>query len=271
MDTLDYLIIGLGIALIAIGLFLFISGKIDSKNPNHVEGFGIKLNVSNPSIVLIVFGIGLVLFPRLMPHGNDNDKATGSGAQLNADNFPSQRSIENVSQSLPAVDSNNQTSPSQTLPTKANNSPDTTNNNPQSNNLVTEQAQSQAQAQAQQPPATQAFHPQGDWYLTAYEENGMDLSNNIEGTIRFQSVTGNSQQWFADLVTIDLWGNMSNFQYSGVITSSANGYSIDIVNSNDPSFMRQAPTPLILKMDNPNSLHMEYFYNGSSIILHWSQ
>jgi hypothetical protein len=67
MDTFDFIIIGLGIALIGIGLFLFIAGKRESQHGNQVEGFGIKLNVSNPSIILIVFGIGLVLFPRIMP------------------------------------------------------------------------------------------------------------------------------------------------------------------------------------------------------------
>jgi len=67
METFDLIIVLLGVALIIIGLVLFIAGKQDSEKNNQVEGFGIKLNVSNPSIILIVLGIGLVVFPRLMP------------------------------------------------------------------------------------------------------------------------------------------------------------------------------------------------------------
>ena len=67
MEVFDYVSMAVGSLLIVIGLFLFISGKKDSAKSNQVEGFGIKLNVSNPSIILIVLGIGLLLVPRLLP------------------------------------------------------------------------------------------------------------------------------------------------------------------------------------------------------------
>ncbi|MBC3765434.1 hypothetical protein [Neptunicella marina] len=67
MSSTDNIIMAVGGLLILIGLYLFIGGKKDSGSHNNVEGFGIKLNVSNPSIILIIVGVGLLLVPRLLP------------------------------------------------------------------------------------------------------------------------------------------------------------------------------------------------------------
>ncbi|MGB1262796.1 MAG: hypothetical protein ACPG52_07810 [Cognaticolwellia sp.] len=67
-DAFDSVVMFVGCVLIVIGLVLFIIGKRESANSNHVEGFGIKLNVSNPSIILIVLGVVLLLVPRLLPN-----------------------------------------------------------------------------------------------------------------------------------------------------------------------------------------------------------
>lgn len=66
MSIIDIIFMFFGALLIFAGLYLFVSGKKDTSN-NHVEGFGIKLNVSNPSIILILSGIGLLVLPRFMP------------------------------------------------------------------------------------------------------------------------------------------------------------------------------------------------------------
>ncbi len=67
MTTFDHIVMIVGFALIVIGLILFIMRKKESSNSDHVEGFGIKLNVRNPSIILIILGSGLLLVPRLLP------------------------------------------------------------------------------------------------------------------------------------------------------------------------------------------------------------
>lgn len=67
MEFFDYLVMATGAILLLIGVLMFVSGKKESANRNQVEGFGIKLDVSNPSIILIVLGIGLLLAPRLLP------------------------------------------------------------------------------------------------------------------------------------------------------------------------------------------------------------
>ena len=66
MDSFDLILIITGALLILVGLGLFIFGKKEG-NKNYLEGFGIKLDVSNPSIILIVAGVGLLLAPRLLP------------------------------------------------------------------------------------------------------------------------------------------------------------------------------------------------------------
>ena len=48
MDTFDTFIVAVGVALVLVGLYLFISGKQgDGSRNSNVEGFGIKINVSN--------------------------------------------------------------------------------------------------------------------------------------------------------------------------------------------------------------------------------
>lgn len=236
MESFDYIIIGLGIALIAIGLFLFISGKRDSQHGNQVEGFGIKLNVSNPSIILIVFGIGLVLFPRLMP----NNVPIKPGEILpvwEGDSVPADYSDDL--------------------------NPD--------NNIDKPSPGKEADFDSQPPAPSNIFFPQGLWYLTQYQENGVDLTGNVQGSIRFNQRNSNSQDWYIEMMAIDGWGNVMNYNYTGVINALPGGYNIDTQNSNDPSFTRQQPSPLTMKMDNPNSLHMEYRFNGSAILIHLSQ
>ncbi len=64
MDVFDYVIMTAGGALIVVSLYLYISGNKEGGSTNNLEGFGIKLNVSNPSTLLIVAGVLLLLVPR---------------------------------------------------------------------------------------------------------------------------------------------------------------------------------------------------------------
>lgn len=91
MDTFDYMIMAVGIVLVVVGLILFISGKKEGGSNNNVEGFGIKLNVSNPSILLIVFGVALLLVPKLLPNdrpGVDYEPPLFVNDGTNTEGFP---------------------------------------------------------------------------------------------------------------------------------------------------------------------------------------
>ena len=83
MNNIDIIFMFFGALLIFAGLYLFLSGKKDTSS-NHVEGFGIKLNVSNPSIILILSGVGLLVLPRFMPENNN----TLNNNDLNNDVLP---------------------------------------------------------------------------------------------------------------------------------------------------------------------------------------
>lgn len=72
---IDTLLVLAGLVLVATGLVMFIYSKT-STQASSVEAFGIKLNVTHPSLILVLAGVGLMLAPRLLPGlpGKADDK-----------------------------------------------------------------------------------------------------------------------------------------------------------------------------------------------------
>lgn len=73
MLDLDLLLTVVGVALIVIGVGVFLLGKSKAGKDDHsnvFEAFGIKLDVANPSVLLIMFGVVLMLAPRFVPLGS---------------------------------------------------------------------------------------------------------------------------------------------------------------------------------------------------------
>lgn len=66
MSPFDLVLMCVGAMLTLVGVYLFASGKMIDK-ASKVEAFGIKLDVTNPSLILILAGVGLMLAPRLLP------------------------------------------------------------------------------------------------------------------------------------------------------------------------------------------------------------
>ncbi|MEW5967743.1 MAG: hypothetical protein AB1720_12245 [Pseudomonadota bacterium] len=62
----DMLLVVAGLVLVVTGLVMFIRSKTASA-ASSVEAFGIKLNVTHPSLILVLAGVGLMLAPRLLP------------------------------------------------------------------------------------------------------------------------------------------------------------------------------------------------------------
>ena len=100
--TLDTVLTAVGLILISFGLYIFLTGKGRGEGApsNRVEGFGIKVDVANPSILLILLGVGLVLVPRFFPGPLPGDIAAIKGTQ---DDKPSQPAQSSLAQ-MPAVD-----------------------------------------------------------------------------------------------------------------------------------------------------------------------
>ena len=73
-SLLDSLLVLAGLVLVVTGLVMFIRSKT-STGASSVETFGIKLNVTHPSLILVLAGVGLMLAPRLLPeHASKADK-----------------------------------------------------------------------------------------------------------------------------------------------------------------------------------------------------
>jgi hypothetical protein len=238
MDTVDYVIMGVGGALIVIGLYLYISGKKEKESASNLEGFGIKLNVSNPSILLIVVGVLLLLVPRFFPKGPPSHvEPAHINPVVPVDIVSQPESIQRLKgkDTSASADIERVTKPSK------------------------------------YPPVQGAFLPAGTWQPNSYSENGVDLSANVSGTMNFTSQNIMSVQWNSNFVSQDLWGNVYDYSYQGQITNQNNIYTLNISASNDPSFIRQAPVPLELLQENGGILHMRYVYQGTEILLHWQQ
>ena len=69
--SLDTLLFWCGLALLCVGLFVFLTGKKVSdeskKESNRFEAFGIKIDVNNPSLILIMLGAVMMLSPKFIP------------------------------------------------------------------------------------------------------------------------------------------------------------------------------------------------------------
>lgn len=68
---LDTLLFWCGLGLLSVGLFVFLTGKKAStegkKESNRFEAFGIKIDVNNPSLILIMLGVVMMLAPKFLP------------------------------------------------------------------------------------------------------------------------------------------------------------------------------------------------------------
>ena len=70
MPNLEQILSFAGIGLIVVGLYVFVLGKRKGEKgdeTNKFEAFGIKIDVANPSILLIILGVVLLITPRVFP------------------------------------------------------------------------------------------------------------------------------------------------------------------------------------------------------------
>lgn len=69
--SLDVLLFWAGVGITVTGLIVFIMGRVkpdsEKQGDNRFEAFGIKIDVSNPSLLLIILGVVLMLVPKMIP------------------------------------------------------------------------------------------------------------------------------------------------------------------------------------------------------------
>lgn len=252
MDIFDNIVVLVGCVLIVIGLVLFIIGKKESTNSNHVEGFGIKLNVSNPSIILIVLGVGLLLAPRLLPKPELQQSIQAS--KQNETEKNQQLLTKGLSSQAPSTQE--QVESREQVKTAL----------PPPNEQAAQQAVKPLQA-----VSPKVFFPSGLWQLTDYQENGINLSANVSASLMFTKQSSVLYLWSSEFDFVDNWGNLLRYQYQGTTFFSGGAYYISFLSSTDPNFVGQNKIPLELKLENGGQLHMKYFFNNSEILLHWQQ
>ncbi len=101
---LDTLLFWAGLGLLIVGLFIFVTGKTASKDEksqsNRFEAFGIKIDVNNPSLILIILGVVMMLAPRILPQQTAELAAPGTTASSIPP--PSSTQISPKQESFPA-------------------------------------------------------------------------------------------------------------------------------------------------------------------------
>lgn len=243
MEHFDLIIMLVGAILLLVGLLMFVSGKRHQASHSQVEGFGVKLNISNPSVLLIVFGAGMMLFPRLFP------------ANPAVNQHPSEANDEGI------------TAQGAKVPSTAEKARDNRQDEP----AQFEQSLPDMTELPQQDEQPTVFMPQGSWQMVDYAENGIDLSSNVSAQIVFSNQSPTLSQWQTSYQVADIWGNLSYIQYTGNIIYTNGSYSLQILHSNDPAFIGQNTVPLEIRVESGNRLHMEFILNGSQTLSHWVQ
>jgi len=231
MSIIDIVFMFFGALLIFAGLYLFVSGKKESSS-NHVEGFGIKLNVSNPSIILILSGIGLLVLPRFMPERSIKEQPT---------NLSSEPFVE-VSDSKNQISLNDESETSKALssPKTEQNTVYFPNNNWQLN----------------------SYQENGIEYIVPVQVNA---------TMTFNNRSATQVHWTTNVFVLDMNGNINNNSYNGKITFRNNAYAISFLGSTALPFEPELNIPLELKIENGGILHLSYISRNGEVIVHWQQ
>jgi hypothetical protein len=230
MSILDIIFMFFGALLIFAGLYLFVSGKKDTSS-NHVEGFGIKLNVSNPSIILILSGIGLLVLPRFMPESSP--KVT-----------PSEPTPQ------PYVEPKALKKPTLVEDIKE----------------VIEPAQPPVEQNVAFFPENNwqlsSYQENGMEFIVPVQVNA---------TMAFSNRSSNQTNWATNVFVLDMNGNIINNRYHGKISFINNAYEISFLGSTAPVFEPEYNIPLELKIENGGILHMRFTSRSGEQIVHWQQ
>lgn len=246
MENFDVIVVIIGIVLIIAGVGLFITGKVVSQN-NQIEAFGIKINFNNPSFMLVVAGIGMVLVPRLLPDPN----RLPDPEQLN--------SLPPTSYGIPAESVTSPAIPGQFPVTEPSPS-------------VSEPAQSQATLS----PTVTSLSTQvsslpsiaGNYELMSYTVN--NIPQIVEGSMSVEPDGNNQYQWHAQYDSFDFYGNYMHFVYSGDLDFANGNWFLDVNASNDPTWFDAGSVATQLLQEG-EYMGLSYVYHGNFINAVWEK
>lgn len=250
MENFDAIVVTIGALLIATGVIIFVTGKVVSQN-NKFEGFGIKVNLNNPSMVLVLVGAGMVLVPRLLP-----DPARINELPPPAAGIPSQTEIqESGSRYTMEPDTGDLTLVKVVPRAPQNITRDSTERFP-----FTPMAEIANQETTTPPSITGSFD------LTSYRLD--NRLQNTDGTMDIQPRGNNQYEWMVNLDTYDAFGSIISYYYSGTLYYANQGWRMQILASNDKSWVDVGEVPVNIVKQGDN-LSFDYYYDGAKIDIVW--
>ncbi|MBK8973617.1 MAG: hypothetical protein IPM37_20555 [Hahellaceae bacterium] len=255
MENLDTIVVILGIVLILAGVALFVTGKVVSQN-NQIEAFGIKLNFNNPSFLLVVAGIGMVLVPRLLPDparlaqlpppaaGIPGDQQVPQESTPPIQPPPSQPTAITTKDPIPKhpervarLDSD--LIPGGQLPSKAN---------------VVKQA-------VKGPPSIA-----GSFDLFSYSIN--NVPQTVDGNLHMKKIGDDQYEWVSHVEAFDYYGNYLTYMYTGFLSYRDRNWYLKVTSSNDPTWIDNGVVPTQVNRQG-DRLQMTYTYSGAHISAVW--
>jgi WD40 repeat protein len=87
MTPFNVLMTIIGGMLVVVGLWMFVRGKMSSRRNDTLKAFNIEINVSNPALILIAFGILTIVIPQLLNQSKTDDSGSNDGGKL-TNGFP---------------------------------------------------------------------------------------------------------------------------------------------------------------------------------------
>jgi hypothetical protein len=217
---------------------LFVTGKVAGSN-NKIEAFGIKMDVSNPSLILLAAGIGLLLVPRLLPA----DRKTQGPAP------PAVATVAPTGQApvaAPAVQEVPAAVPQPVTPPVA--------------------AVPQPAPAAPEAPAMPSLG--GNYLLDTFMENG--VYTNYDAFLTISPTAKNRYAWYSAFQVFNQFGGVATLEYQGEIIQRGGAWAMSITASNDPNWYGPGEIPLGLKSDG-DTLELRYRYGGSRIAAVWER
>ncbi|HEX9593536.1 MAG TPA: hypothetical protein VGB12_09385 [bacterium] len=238
METFDLVVMVVGGFLIAAGFLLFVTGKVAGSN-NKIEAFGIKMDVSNPSLILLAAGIGLLLVPRLLPA---NRNAEGPAPAVVATVAPAPQAATPA----PAVQETPAALPQAVSPPVA----------------ATPQP-------APAPPALPATPSlAGNYLLASFTENG--VYTNYNAVLTLNPTGQNRYGFYSAFQVFNQFGGVQTLEYQGQLIQRGGAWAMSITASNDPNWYGPGELPLGLQSDG-DTLELRYRYAGSQIAAVWER
>ena len=218
MSFSDIVLTVMGVGLILAGGVLFITGK-QAGGKNKIEAFSIKMDVSNPSLVLIVFGILLLLAPRIMPESGNKQKLADS-SDINTNNSTSAEKFNNdIAEPIKKQDV---------------------------------YAVKNSSLKVALPPAIE-----GNYQLASYIEDGEAIT--AEGQLIISAARNGRYSFTGNLQAYVDWNNAVSYRYDGVLAFRSGKWFLKINSATDPEWFDRGEVSMTLVHDGNSIAMKYYY------------